>query len=305
MTESRRIVTVSDEEGLAPFADAPLYAGFDTALIARQRADAHLVAAEGERPVARCSLWWNDPPPLPGEKVGVIGHFAASGSEPAAAMLHAACALLADRDSTLAVGPMDGTTWNRYRFVTHRGDEPAFFMEPDNPDDYPAQWLRAGFGPLATYRSALEGDLALTDPRLGRVEERLAASGVAIRQVRLDGLDAELRRIYDVTIASFTNAFMYTPVSFEEFAAQYRAVTPVLRAELVLLAEHEDRPVGYAFALPDMAQAARGEPVDTVVIKTVAVLPGREFAGLGLAPSTRSCTTPTGPSTSPGTTPGA
>jgi hypothetical protein len=49
----------------------------------------------------------------------------------------------------------------------------------------------------------------------------------------------------------------------------------------VLLAERRGELVGYLFAIPDMLQAKRGVPIDTIVVKTAAVLPGREYAGLG------------------------
>jgi hypothetical protein len=39
--------------------------------------------------------------------------------------------------------------------------------------------------------------------------------------------------------------------------------------------------VGFIFALPDALQSTRGEAIDTVIIKTVAVLPERAYAGLG------------------------
>jgi GNAT superfamily N-acetyltransferase len=55
----------------------------------------------------------------------------------------------------------------------------------------------------------------------------------------------------------------------------------MLRPELVLLAEHAGRPVGYVFVVPDLLAAQRGEPVTTVIVKTLAVLPGRAYAGLG------------------------
>ena len=42
-----------------------------------------------------------------------------------------------------------------------------------------------------------------------------------------------------------------------------------------------DEPVGFVFALPDLMQKRRGETLDTVIVKTVAVLPGRRQAGLG------------------------
>ena len=54
-----------------------------------------------------------------------------------------------------------------------------------------------------------------------------------------------------------------------------------IRPELVIIADCANEPVGYVFAIPNLAQAARGEAVDTAVLKTVAVLPGRMSAGLG------------------------
>jgi GNAT superfamily N-acetyltransferase len=54
-----------------------------------------------------------------------------------------------------------------------------------------------------------------------------------------------------------------------------------VRPELVLLAERCGRAIGFLFAVPDMCQGRRGEAIDTVIIKTVAVLPDRSHAGLG------------------------
>jgi GNAT superfamily N-acetyltransferase len=51
--------------------------------------------------------------------------------------------------------------------------------------------------------------------------------------------------------------------------------------ELVLVAEHEGRPVGFAFSVPDHLEGARTGRASTVIVKTVAVLPGRLTAGLG------------------------
>jgi predicted N-acetyltransferase YhbS len=50
----------------------------------------------------------------------------------------------------------------------------------------------------------------------------------------------------------------------------------------VLLAEHEGRPVGYLFAIPNYLEALRGQPIRTVIGKTLSVLPGRRYGGLGV-----------------------
>src|SRR5215469_11915876 len=127
--------------------------------VARQQPDASWLLADGDNIVARCSLWWQGTPPHDGHRLGYVGHYAATDSAAARDLLGLACERLAEQGCTLAVGPMDGNTWQRYRFVTERGSEPPFFLEPDNPDDWPRQWTDFGFTPLAQYYSAVNPDL--------------------------------------------------------------------------------------------------------------------------------------------------
>jgi L-amino acid N-acyltransferase YncA len=153
-------------------------------------------------------------------------------------------------------------------------------MEPDNPDDWPRWFSTAGFSPLATYFSALAEDLLTEDSRIPRTVARLEKQGVHWRPLNLNRFTDELRHIYDVSRVSFQTNFLYTPITEKEFLAQYEPIQAHVQPELVLLAQYEGRPVGFVFGIPDLAQARRG-PVDTVIVKTVAVVPGRTCAGLG------------------------
>jgi GNAT superfamily N-acetyltransferase len=254
----------------------------DPAVLARDAPDAHwMLPDEGGALRARCSLWWKGTPSLLGHRVGLIGHYAARDANAGSLLLERACRELAGRGCSVAVGPMDGSTWKRYRFVTERGSEPAFFLEPDNPDDWPAHFLGLGFRPIAQYVSAVNCDLSREDPRVNQIIDRLTALGVRIRPLDPRRGEDDLRRIYAVAAVSFRNNFLCTPIAEVEFLAQYRAILPAVRPELVLIAEHEDQPVGFVFAVPDHNQAERGHPIDTVIVKTVAVLPERTRAGLG------------------------
>src|SRR6185437_7052476 len=95
--------------------------------IASHEPDATLVIRDGQRLRARASLWWSDAPPLAGHRVGAIGHYGAA--EASTLLLANCCRVLADKGCTIAVGPMDGNTWRRYRLIVERGDEPTFFLE--------------------------------------------------------------------------------------------------------------------------------------------------------------------------------
>ena len=230
---------------------------------------------------ARATLWWTDVPPMTGERVGVIGGFSATSREATQELMDRAFATLCKHECTLAIGPMDGSPWRRYRFVTDAGTEPPFFLEPSNPPEWPEWWQATGFSPLAEYYSAATRDLAVIDERLGALAGRMAAAGVVIRAINPAHFADEMRRIYDVSLVSFRNNFLYAPLTWDAFIAQYGAIWTRLQPELVLLAEQAGRPVGYAFAMPDYAQAARGVPLTAFVLKTLAVLPGRAYAGLG------------------------
>lgn len=248
----------------------------------RQNPDARLLAWDGTHAVARCGLWFRQVPPHANHRLGVIGHYCAypHSADAGEAILRAACAGLADEGCTLAVGPMDGNTWQRYRLVTERGTEPPFFLEPDTPDDWPDHFRAAGFKPLARYDSALTTDLAIRDLRADETATRLVERGIVVRNVDLVRFEEELRRLHPLLLGCFADNFLYTPVSEDEFVAQYAPVRAYIRPELVLIAERAGEPVGFLFAVPDLLQLKRTGACDTAIAKTMAVRP--DCAGIGL-----------------------
>ena len=239
--------------------------------------DASLVEIKNGSQVAQCSCWWRATP----KGVGFIGSYSAADANAGAAILEKACGVLAQAGCTTAVGPVDGNTWRRYRFVIERGTEPRFFLEPDNPDDWPAHWSAAGFAPAATYTSALNDDLSLEDPRTAETLLHLAAEGISIRPFDLARTDAELRRIFALTVVAFRRNFLYSAVDESEFVAQNQALLPFVQPELTLLAERQGRLVGYLFAVPDLLEPKGQATRQTVILKTVAVDPSVSGIGLG------------------------
>lgn len=276
---------------------------FDASVIERHRPDQHLQVRRNGARAAQCSLWWTDAPPLAGETLGVIGHFGAADELAARSLLETAVARLREAGCTRAVGPMDGNTWRSYRFVTERGDNTPFFLEPWNPAEWPQWWERAGFEPFAQYTSAVAdlGDATAVDPRAADLETRLAGQGITFRQLDPTQFDAELDRIYDVSAVGFTEAILYTPLDRTDFKSQYAAVKPLVRPEFVWFAERigltqGSRPatevapsaparsrretLGFMFAIPDVGEVKRTGVATTLIAKTIAVRP--ECAGLGI-----------------------
>lgn len=265
--------------GYAP--PSPSLPPFEAALPARHRADLHGVVARNGETIARASLWYHRVPPYGDERLGVIGHFDAADEQCAEQLLSWAATRLAAQGCTMMVGPMDGNTWRRYRFVTDTGSEPVFFLEPANPAVYPRYFQAQGFTPLAEYTSAVVDDLGRPDPRIARAVERLKALDVIWRPLDTGRFEEELRVIYRLSLKSFSRNLLYTPIEESEFLDQYETIAPYLVPDLTLLAERHGELLGYLFGIPDYRQSRQLEAIDTFIIKTVAVATGRSHAGLG------------------------
>lgn len=244
-----------------------------------------LLVLRGERPVARASL--AVAPGLHGVQgeSGLVGHFEAHDAESAQALLVEARAALAARGVRRVLGPMNGSTWGRYRLALPAEDDSVrgaapFLGEPVNPAEYAAWFASAGFEVAARYESRVDESPHEPAPDSHALAERVEASGIRVRALDLARFEAELRVLYDLSLATFADNLYYTPIAWGEFHAQYDRLRGMLRPELVLIAEDPaGRPVAFQFAYLDPLAGATG--VACAVVKTVATLP--EARGMGLA----------------------
>lgn len=254
----------------------------DAAALAAERPDETWIVEDRRDGITACgSLWWSDTPLLEGRKVGYIGHYAASRRDAARILLDHATWRLAAKGCGVAVAPVNGSTWRSYRFVTEDTGAAPFILEPCNPPEWVAGVEAAGFAPCATYRSSINEALDVRDPRLPDVERNAAAHGVIFRTLDPSRLEEELRAIHALALESFRRNFLFSEVGLQDFLGIYSRLLDVVPPDCVLLAEQAGRLAGFAFAVPDHAQASRGGTIDTLILKTLAVRPGRAFAGLG------------------------
>lgn len=279
---TQTLLPVRSLRGAAKYPTVQDHFGFDPQRISRDQADAHFLTSGADGAVAaRCSVWADSLPDLDGQKTGAIGHFAATNSLAAISVLRAARNELKRLGCKTVVGPIDGTTWRPYRLVTRAGQLPPFFLEPENPATWPRYFEAAGFAPIARYVSEINDDIVSNRPGTGSLRAQFAQRGISIRALKPDAAEQALNEIYDIAVASFQEAFLYTPLDREAFLSIYRSLLPRLSPELVLIARHAERPVGFVFAIPDWRQAQDASSIDTIVIKTIAILPQPAYRGLG------------------------
>ncbi|WP_052572930.1 GNAT family N-acetyltransferase [Haloferula sp. BvORR071] len=244
-----------------------------------EKPDARLIAVDPEGRIATAALWWSDVPAYGDHKVGTIGGFESFSAEASAQLLEAAEERLREAGCTIAIGPMNANTWRRHRFVIESSGRGPFLLEPRNNPAFPEWWRAAGYQELSRYSSSLmplDGS-SVVSPTL---KERLERSGIAIRPLHGDRYDDELRAIYAISLRSFANNFLYTPLEEEGFLGAYRKVQSRVDPDFVRIAEKDGVPCGFVFAIADLEAAARGEK-PALIVKTLAVDPESRCAGLG------------------------
>jgi GNAT superfamily N-acetyltransferase len=257
--------------GIPGAADDPLTPGTECLLL-----------RSGGRAAARLSLHEAlDLHGAPG-RTGMIGHYEAREAAAGAALLRHACGLLFERGVARVLGPMNGSTWVRYRLALPRTPEEARFTpdtfpgEPRNPEEYPAHFEAAGLSAIARYESRIETHLARDPADAAAVAERCRARGLRLRSIDLARWDQELETLFALSLDAFSQNLYYAPIGADEFRSTYAPLRARLVADLVLVAEDAaGRPCGFQLSYPDPMSPAR------VIVKTTAVAPAARGLGLG------------------------
>lgn len=246
-----------------------------------------LVAWRGDRPLACCSL--TSAPDLHGAPgvTGMVGHYEALERAAGIALLLSARQGLAARGVARVLGPLNGSTWARYRLVLSPApedpafDPPPFLGEPRNPLEYPEQFEAAGFEVVSRYESRIDeapGEDAVDAPQLAA---RVRSEGIRIRPLDPSRFEGELRTLFDLSLEAFAENPYYTPIDFDPFRRMYEGIRPLIDPGLVLIAEDaRGAPLGFQFAFLDPLSHRDARPT-RAVIKTIATLPAAR--GLGLA----------------------
>ncbi|MBK1854805.1 GNAT family N-acetyltransferase [Verrucomicrobiaceae bacterium 5K15] len=236
---------------------------------------AGVIATDGD---LSAGLWFDHTPEYQGRKIGTIG--GCEINEAAAGFL-SDCAdyLHREHQCQTVVGPMNGNTWQQHRLVLDSNGRDPFFMEPIEPAHFLETFRAAGFEELSSYSSS-SVDLTATARDFASLEKRLQAASVTIRPIDPAKFESDLGAIFDLSLISFANNFLYTPLKKSSFVGKYMSAQDHIDPDLVLLVERDDDLVGFVFCMPDLFAVKQGKP-PAIIVKTLAVLPERNLSGLG------------------------
>lgn len=221
-----------------------------------------------------------------GGPLGLVGFFECEDRiETARALLDEATRWLAAQGAARVVGPMNFSTWYRYRFVTGGHERGPFLLEPYNAPWYGRLFQAAGFTPYRQYASLRVTHTPVA--MLAAMHARCARKDVVFEPLDLSRGDDALPLFYELSRRIFAGKTAYSAITLEEFQGLYRGATALLEPGLSWIArDGAGSPLGFLFAYPDLLEPARrGEPTarpETTVLKTIGILPEAP-RGLGWA----------------------
>jgi len=184
------------------------------------------------------------------------------------------------------IGPLNGTTWNTYRYVTEKGNGRPFLLEPWNEDYSVSLFKKLDFKHLAGYISTvMEGMNSNGRKNLNKKIEKLKKfdyyKDIKVESAENKDLMAVLNKVYDLTVEAFKNNFLYSELEREIFLKMYLSYEDKIIKKFFKMLYFKDELIGYVFGIPDYTELGYKGKIDTIILKTIAVSPEYNGKGMG------------------------
>lgn len=248
----------------------------------------YFLAMNDKTPIARLSCTIKDNVANMPKPCGIIGHYETIDSTAGVLLLNKAKEYLANRHAKMILGPINNSTWERYRLVLPKTSEdptfdpPVFLGEPQNPSDYPLHFINAGFTIIDNYESRIVHDLNQRQSKAQSLRSKMDRLKISVRPIDLENFDQQLHEIYLLSSQMFSVSPFYQPIDFKHFKMLYEDIIPILDPEFIILARNKNHQlIGFIFAYPDLYSMQEGL-TGRLVFKTIAVSDNFRSSGLSL-----------------------
>ena len=174
------------------------------------------------------------------------------------------------------IGPMEGSTWQSYRFSNSPTEKP-FFMEPYHHQYYNEQFEYAGLYPIAHYHSNLDSKIYTDETTIKQYESSFESKGIRVRSINMKNLENELYKIGQLSNKGFKDNFLFTPMPPSLFTKKYLSLQNHINPELICLLEQNEKIIAFVFAIEDYLDTT----ASTMIIKSVVKDPNVDLPELG------------------------
>jgi hypothetical protein len=198
-----------------------------------------------------------------GPGVGNWGMMEAADEAAMHALIAAAEAWLRAKGMTRVLAPLSLSIWDEPGLLVKGHDHPPMVMMGHHDPRYQGWIEAAGYArakTLLTYHLEVQNGL-------GTLVDRIVASGeknprIRIRKVDLAHFDREAATILAILNDAWSDNWGFVPITDSEIAYVGKKLKPLVKDDLVMIAELEGEPVAFMMTLPDVnapIKAIRGK----------------------------------------------
>jgi hypothetical protein len=187
-----------------------------------------------------------------GPGTGNWGLFEAADADAAQALIAAAEAWLRAQGMTRVLAPISLSIWEEPGLLTRGHDHPPTVLMGHDNAAYQG-WIESGGYRLAKQLFTYDLDITREFPPL---IQRIVQSGeksprIRIRQVERRHFDRDARIILNILNDAWSDNWGFVPFTEREITYASRKMKPLVREDLIMIAELEGRPVAFMMTLPD------------------------------------------------------
>jgi GNAT superfamily N-acetyltransferase len=199
-----------------------------------------------------------DPSQGMGPGTGNWGLLEAEDETVAKALIARAEEWLRAKGMTRVLAPISMSIWEEPGQLVKGFDHPPTVMMGHQPERYNDYIKALGYQPAKTLNT-YELDITNEFPPL---IQRIIASGeknpkIRIRQVERSKFDQEAALILDILNDAWSDNWGFVPFSDTEIMYAGKKFKPIVREDLIMVAEYEGEPVAFMMTLPDLNEAIK------------------------------------------------
>ena len=193
-----------------------------------------------------------------GPGTGNWGLLEAEDETVARELIAAAESWLRDRGMTRCLAPLSMSIWEEPGQLVAGFDHPPTVMMGHQPKRYDEYINAAGYVPA---KRLLTYDLDITKP-FPPLIQRIVQSGEKNAKIRIRDVDksrfaSEAALILDILNDAWSDNWGFVPFTDEEIQYAGKKFKPIVREDLIRIAEYEGEPVAFMMTLPDLNEVLK------------------------------------------------